>query len=218
MRSLDRVRRHFERDAQRFNAIYSDRKPLLQRIVDGQRHVVVERFSLIQNLAPLPGRRWTALDVGCGPGRYAIALAEKGAARVLGVDVAPAMIELARREAATAGKDDVCEFVVSSFADFQTDERFDVVVATGYFDYLEAPEGDVEKMVRVCRGRIFASFPKRLDWRVPLRKARFALVGGYVRFYNEPEVRRLFATAGLAADRLALIDLGRDWIAVARTP
>jgi 2-polyprenyl-3-methyl-5-hydroxy-6-metoxy-1,4-benzoquinol methylase len=210
------VRRHFERDAQRFDAIYSDRKPLLQRIVDRQRRVVVERFNLIQNLAPLPGR-WTALDVGCGPGRYAIALAKNGAARVLGVDVASAMIELARREATIAGAADVCEFVLSSFADFRTDERFDVVVATGYFDYLEAPARDVEKMVRACRGRVFASFPKRFDWRVPVRKARFALAGGYVRFYDEHEVRRLFATVGLAADHLSLIDLGRDWIAVART-
>lgn len=216
MRSLDRVRRHFERDARRFDAIYSERKPLVQQIVDSQRRVVVERFSLIQNLAPLPGR-WTALDVGCGPGRYSIALAESGAARVLGVDVASAMIALARRQAATAGKTDVCEFVVTSFADFHTDERFDVVVATGYFDYVESPAKDVAKMVQACRGRIFASFPKRLDWRVPLRKARFALVGGYVRFYDESEVRRLFAAAGLAADRLSLIDLGRDWIAVART-
>lgn len=216
MRSLDRVRRHFERDAQRFDSIYDARKPLLHRLVDSQRHVVVERFNLIQNLAPLQGR-WSALDVGCGPGRYAIALAAQGAARVLGIDVAPAMIELARRQAATSSKGQACEFVTSSFADFHVDELFDVVVATGYFDYLEDPAGDVAKMVHACKGRIFASFPKRFDWRVPLRKARFALVGGYVRFYGESEVRRLFTDAGVPSDRLSLIDLGRDWIAVART-
>jgi 2-polyprenyl-3-methyl-5-hydroxy-6-metoxy-1,4-benzoquinol methylase len=215
VRSLDRVRRHFERDAQRFDAIYEDRKPLLQRLVDRQRRVVVERFNLIKNLAPVPGR-WTALDVGCGPGRYAIALADLGAVRVLGVDVAPAMIDLAVREANSAGRAKVCEFIVSSFAEFRTNEQFDVVVATGYFDYLEHPAADVEKMVAACRGRIFASFPKRSDWRVPLRKARFRLVGGYVRFYSEPEVKRLFAAAGVGPERLSLIDLGRDWIAVAR--
>jgi 2-polyprenyl-3-methyl-5-hydroxy-6-metoxy-1,4-benzoquinol methylase len=216
VKSLDRVRRHFQRDAERFDSIYSDEKSLLHRLVDRQRRVVVERFNLIQNLAPLPGQ-WTALDIGCGPGRYAIAMAGRGAVRVLGVDVAPAMIELARREATKAGKSEVCEFVVSSFADFSTDEKFDVVVATGYFDYLEAPSADVEKMVRASRGRVFASFPKRFDWRVPLRKARFSLMGGYVRFYDEHEVRRLFSAAGLRRDRLSLIDLGRDWIAVALT-
>jgi 2-polyprenyl-3-methyl-5-hydroxy-6-metoxy-1,4-benzoquinol methylase len=216
VKSIDRVRRHFNRDSQRFDAIYSDRKPLLHRLVDSQRRVVVERFNLIQNLAPLPGR-WTVLDVGCGPGRYAIALADKGAARVLGVDVAPAMIDLARREAANAGRSDVCEFVVSSFDDFHTAERFDVVVATGYFDYLETPGSDIQKMVQACSGRIFASFPKRFDWRVPLRKARFALGGGFVRFYDERQVRGLFDAAGVDVDRLSLIDLGRDWIAVART-
>lgn len=215
MSSRDRVRRHFDRDAERFDAIYSKSKPLLQRIVDRQRRVVIARFELIRNLAPLPGS-WSVLDAGCGSGRYAVALAQEGASRVVGVDVAPAMIDLARREAERAGVGARCIFQVSAFADFTTNETFDVVVATGYFDYVESPQADVDRMVHVCSGRIFASFPKRLDWRVPLRKARFALIGGYVRFYSEREIREVFARAGLARGRLSLIDLGRDWLAVAR--
>src|SRR2546428_10618175 len=130
MSSLDRVRKHFERDAARFDAIYEHRKPLLLRVIDSQRHVVVERFRLITNLAPVPGS-WSVLDVGCGPGRYAIALARAGAARVLGVDLAPAMVSLAKREAARAGVDAKCEFRVASFVSFSATETFDVVVATG---------------------------------------------------------------------------------------
>jgi SAM-dependent methyltransferase len=216
VKSHDRVKRHFERDAERFDAVYTDRKPLLQRVVDSQRRVVVERFELIQNLAPLPGR-WSMLDIGCGSGRYAVALAGTGAVRVVGVDVAPAMIDIARREAHEAGVGEICEFFVSSFAGFRTSERFDVAVATGYFDYIERPEDDVQKMIALCAVRAFASFPKRLDWRVPLRKARFSLTGGYVRFYGKSEVRELFRRAGIRDQRLSLIDLGRDWIAVART-
>ena len=49
------------------------------------------------------------------------------------------MIELARRQAAQAGVADRCEFHTSAFLDFQTAEKFDVVVATGYMDYLEDP-------------------------------------------------------------------------------
>ena len=216
MSSLDRVRKHFDKDAERFDAIYEDRKPFLQRLVDRQRRVVVERFDLVRNLAPIPGA-WSVLDVGCGSGRYAVALALEGATRVVGVDVSPNMIGLAQADAQRLGIESRCAFHVSAFADFTTDETFDVSVATGYFDYLEQPQADVDKMLAVTKGRVFASFPKRLDWRVPLRKARFALIGGYVRFYGEGEVRELFRRGGLPTERLSLIDLGRDWMAVART-
>jgi SAM-dependent methyltransferase len=216
MRSRDLVRSWFEREARRFDAIYEARKPLPQRLVDRLfRNVVLERHRLITALAPLPGS-WSALDVGCGPGRYALALAQAGAGRVLGVDAAPAMVELARQAAARAGLAGRCEFVVAPFLELKNQEAFDVVVATGYFDYLEQPGPELARMLRQCRGRVFATFPRRYEWRAPLRKLRFLLGGGFVRFYSAREVRRLFAEAGVGEDRLALVDLGRDLLAVAR--
>ena len=216
MKSLDLVRNYFNREAERFDAIYEERKPLLERLIDRTfRSVVVERFHLICNLAPTPGP-WTVLDAGCGSGRYALALAAAGAARVVGVDVAATMIELARRQAAQAGVADRCEFHTSAFLDFQTAEKFDVVVATGYMDYLEDPLPHLKAMVNMCRGRLFISVPKRMEYRVPMRKARFAYEGGYVRFYGKHEFESLAQAAGVAPDRLSMIDLGRDWIAVMR--
>ncbi|MBD3349284.1 MAG: methyltransferase domain-containing protein [Candidatus Eisenbacteria bacterium] len=178
------------------------------------RRVVVERFRLICNLAPLPCE-WKALDVGCGSGRYALELAGRGASRVLGVDFAGEMIRIAEEEAVTRGVAERCEFRVEPFRDLSTDETFDVVVATGYFDYIEDPSVDLALMVNRCRGRIFASFPKRWEWRVPIRKLRFALSGSFVRFYGRGEVLGLFSAAGIGPERLFLVDLGRDWIAVA---
>src|SRR5262249_43084653 len=154
--------------------------------------------------------------VGCGPGRYAMGLARAGASSVVGVDVSATMIELARQEATRSGVAERCTFHVAPFAEFQSDALFDVVLATGYFDYLEDPAADLEKMVRHCRGRLFASFPKRWELRVPIRKLRFLLAGGFVRFYNRGEVLGLFERAGVGLDRVVLINLGRDWIAVAR--
>jgi 2-polyprenyl-3-methyl-5-hydroxy-6-metoxy-1,4-benzoquinol methylase len=215
MSSLRRVRDYFDRAARRFDAIYERDKPFSQRILDRLfRQVVVERFRLICNLAP-GAHGFSVLDVGCGSGRYAIALAAAGG-RVTGVDVSPAMIELARHEASRAGCADRCCFRVSSFQDFESPESFDVVVATGYFDYLEEPAAELRKMMRHCRGRIFASFPKRWELRAPTRKLRFWLAGGFVRFYARGEIVRLFREAGLPAERLCLIDLGRDVVAVAR--
>ncbi len=216
MNSRELVRNYFDRAARRFDAIYDERKPLAARLVDRLfRRVVVERFHLIVTLAPTtPG--FTVLDVGCGPGRYAVALARAGAGAVVGVDVSQSMIALARAEAERTGCAERCRFTVAPFLDFACQERFDVAVATGYFDYLEDPLPDLAKVVQLCRGRIFATFPKRWEIRVPIRKARFLLAGGFVRFYSRGEVLALFDAAGVGLDRLALVDLGRDLLAVAR--
>lgn len=214
MKSLERVRRYFDREAERFDAIYDDQKGGSQQLVDRLfRTVVIERFKLICNLAPYQGA-WSVLDAGCGSGRYSLALAREGAARVVGVDVAPSMIALAKQEASAAGFASVCEFHTSAFLDFTSDEKFDVVVATGYFDYLEDPLPHLVRMRDRCRGRMFFSIPKRWEWRVPIRKARFAFERGYVRFYSKSDITSLLSAAKIPADRASVIDLGRDYIVV----
>ena len=217
MSSPNRVRSYFDREARRFDAIYENRKPLIQRVMDRFfRGIILRRFQLVCNLAPLPGT-WTVLDIGCGSGRYAVALCRSGASRVVGLDVAPAMVELARREVERAGFAARSEFLLGDFHDYRSEEEFDVVLAMGYFDYLENPLSHLQRMVAVCRGRIFASFPKRWEWRAPTRKLRFLALGSFVRFYSQRQIQSLVAGAGLAPDRAPLIDLGRDWILVART-
>ena len=81
MSSRERVHRYFERDAARFDAIYEGEKPWTQKLVDGVfRSVVLERFRLIVNLAPVPGRG-RVLDVGCGPGPLRGRAGARGAPR-----------------------------------------------------------------------------------------------------------------------------------------
>jgi len=216
MNSSNTVRDHFDRAAARFDAVYKERKPLYQRLIDRLfRRVVVERFRLVCNLAPVPGD-WKVLDAGCGSGRFSLALAAEGASRVVGVDFAEEMIGIARAEADRQGLSAICEFVTTEFRHFSSDEKFEAVVATGYFDYLAEPGVDLALMVGLCSGRIYASFPKRWEWRVPIRKLRFLLSGSFVRFYSKREVLGLFEAARVPPERLSLIDLGRDWLAVAR--
>jgi 2-polyprenyl-3-methyl-5-hydroxy-6-metoxy-1,4-benzoquinol methylase len=161
----------------------------------------------------LPGE-WTVLDVGCGSGRFSVSLALRGAARVCGVDVSERMVSLSRTFAAAHGVADRCEFLATDFLKTSDSERFDVVLTLGYFDYVQDARPHLEKMLRQCRVRLFASFPKRFDFRVPSRFLRIRLAGGFVRFYSRSEVLALLASAKVTPDRFALIDLGRDYFVV----
>ena len=101
------------------------------------------------------------------------------------------MIELARHESIKAGIDARAEFITSAFLDFDSPEPFDLVVAMGYYDYLDDPLPHLEKMLSHCAGQLFVSFPKRWKIRVPYRKMRFWLECGFVRFYSKREVTGL---------------------------
>ncbi len=90
-----KVRDHFDDDAERFDAIYKTEKSFVGRFIDNfWRGVVQKRLELnVAKLQPLAGKK--ILDVGCGSGRFCIAFAKEGAAKVVGVDFAKLMIDIA---------------------------------------------------------------------------------------------------------------------------
>lgn len=72
------------------------------------------------------------LEVGCGPGRLSILLARRHHLHVTGLDLDPAMIELARANAAaTNGEGESPSFAVGDVSALSfPDESFDLVVST----------------------------------------------------------------------------------------
>ncbi len=74
--------------------------------------------------APGPDRPPRVLDAGCGTGRVAVRLAELGY-DVVGCDVDPAMVDVARSEAPDL------DWRVADLATLDLGERFDVVVVAG---------------------------------------------------------------------------------------
>ncbi len=100
------------------------------------------------------------LDVACGTGVVAITAALRGA-RVSALDLSPALLERARRNAEVAGLD--IEFVEGDVEALPwADAQFDVVVSQ--FGHMFAPRPDValREMLRVLRpsGRLaFATWP-----------------------------------------------------------
>ena len=75
-------------------------------------------------------KEMTVLDVGCGAGAYAIALAEK-VCKAVGLDYSPRMIEFAEHTATELGIKNT-EFLIRDWYDYSDhsfDEKFDLVFA-----------------------------------------------------------------------------------------
>ncbi|HEX9969143.1 MAG TPA: class I SAM-dependent methyltransferase, partial [Acidimicrobiales bacterium] len=89
------------------------------------------------------------LDVGCGPGRHAHALAPRGI-DVLGVDISERFVELARRNAPSGALFDVCDARRLPFSD-----EFDAVISLcqGAFGLVGEDDPSVlDGMVRAAKG------------------------------------------------------------------
>lgn len=155
---------------------------------------------------PIAGR--SVLDVGCGPGVYAVELARKGAARVVEIDVSHGMIELARARAGHEHVADRCVFVECDFLTFEEPEPFDYVIALGFMDYVRDPHAVVKKLVVLTGWRAFVSFPASggvLAWQRRLRYRRRT----YLRLYSEADIVELFK--GTEGARWTVERIGRDF-------
>ncbi len=130
--------------------------------------------SLVEFAGVSPGK--ALLDVACGTGVVAVTAARAGA-KVCGLDLSPALLEDAKRNAGVLGAE-----VQFTEGDVETlpypDGSFDVVLSQ--FGHMFAPRPDVamKEMLRVLRpgGRIaFSTWPPEL-----LVGSLFTLVGKYV--------------------------------------
>ncbi len=78
------------------------------------------------------------LDIGCGWGSLAMYLAEHHHARVTGITLSSAQLEVARRRARERGLDDRVEFRLEDYRD--TRGRYDAVVSVGMFEHVGRPQ------------------------------------------------------------------------------
>lgn len=108
----------------------------------------VEAYTLHTLLGDVRGL--AVLDLACGEGIYSRLLRKAGAARVVGVDLSPAMIELARE--AEDQQPLGCEYLVGDAANLDFPGAFDVVLGSYLLNYAES----VEKL-RQFAATIFAS-------------------------------------------------------------
>lgn len=191
----DKVREHFHETAAEFDAIYTGEKGPLGRWLDKKlRWDMYERFRRTVAECGEPGLE--VLDVGCGSGRFSVAVARAGARAVLGLDFAENMLDIARHLAEKEGVGERCRFEVGDFMERKFGRQFDVTLAIGLLDYVADCAPFLRKMRRVSRRKVVATFPRKWTWRAPVRKLRLSLRGCPVYFFTKPQVERLMAEAG----------------------
>jgi SAM-dependent methyltransferase len=189
----ERTQDFFHQYANDFDAIYSTGGGVVDGVINRvfRKSMRLRFLKSMEGCQPVDGA--SVLDVGCGPGHYSITLAQRGAARVVGLDFADGMIELASRHARQAGVGERCSFRTGDFLEFQSSQPFDYVVVMGFMDYMPDPRRIVAKVLSLTSRRAFFSFPAAggvLAWQRKLRyRNRCDLF-----LYTEPQLKELFSS------------------------
>jgi 2-polyprenyl-3-methyl-5-hydroxy-6-metoxy-1,4-benzoquinol methylase len=210
--STDRTQVFFHQYANDFDAIYSNRTGLVNGVLNNlfRKSMKLRYLKTLEGCQPIEGR--TVLDVGCGPGHYAITLAQRGAARVLGIDFAEGMLNVAAGHAQSAGVEGRCEFRQADFLKFTSPEPFDYVILMGFMDYMPDPAKVVGHALSLTRSKAFFSFPVAggvLAWQRKLRyRSRCELY-----MYTRDDIQKLFAPFNAA--RVSIEPIARDFFVTA---
>lgn len=199
----------FHSYAHDFDAIYGTKHTFVNKIVNQffRESMRLRYEKTILGCDPIEGK--TVLDIGCGPGHFAIALAKRGAAEVLGLDFAEGMLDVARRHAEAQGVGDRCQWEYGDFNAHPLRKSFDYCVVCGFMDYMEDPGAVVGKVLAHTNRRAFFSFPADggfLAWQRKLRyKKRCPLY-----LYSHQKIQELFESV---ADKPFKIEpIARDFL------
>ena len=209
----NQVMAHFHKTSKSFDAIYEGNKSVVGRIINRLfRHSIALRFGrVVQEVSQ--DKDATVLDVGCGAGRYAIALAAAGVGKIRGVDFAENMILEAIRRSKEMGLAHMCEFRQIDFSKMPEADTYDYVYAMGVLDYVSDPLSFVAKMHALSRKKTMISFPRRGGFVQWMRKQVFRWIKKCpVYFYTEQDVRNLAEKVG--ATRFSVELLAKDYFLI----
>lgn len=194
MEKKERVQAYFNRQARSFDRLYKNRAGLSWHFNQLVRRPLYRRFELtMEACGDVRGKR--ILDVGCGSGRYVIALAEQGA-EVTGIDFAPNMLTLARELAEERGAAARCQFIQADFLEYDFGTTFDISLAIGVFDYVPHPLAFLKQLCVLTEEKVIFTFPQPGGLRSTQRRLRYWLKGCPLYFHSPESMSDYLAAAG----------------------
>lgn len=207
---LQTIQQLFDDYAEGFNSIYGDSHNRFQRWIDRRfRQSMRLRFErTVASCQPLEEKR--ILDVGCGPGQYSVFLAQHGAREIAGIDIAPRMIELARKLAREKGVPDRCTFLECDFMNYGGTELFDYTIVMGVMDYILEPKPFLQRLMSLTRDHILLSFPNDRGILARQRRWRYKWFSGCIlNMYSQEKLVSLLEE--IASHRYSIEPIARDY-------
>ena len=126
---------------------YDDIAAKYQRAKQQPWRLYLEHYTFFKLLGDVRGK--AVLDLACGEGFYTRFIKRRGASRVVGVDLSPGMIELARRQ---EERDPLgINYLAHDAKHLALDESFDVVVAAYLLNYAQTAAELVTMGVAIVR-------------------------------------------------------------------
>jgi 2-polyprenyl-3-methyl-5-hydroxy-6-metoxy-1,4-benzoquinol methylase len=185
-----------------FDAIYTGKKSLIGRGLDRWlRRDIYQRYEWVMRESgsspDLSGM--TICDIGCGSGRFVATLAKRGAL-VTGLDFAPEMLKLSAQLVEKEGVTDRCKFVLSDVLDWKTDQKFDQVIAIGFWDYVADPLPRLKVIRGITKKTFLSAWPRAATLRASIRKVRLKADGCPCYFFTQAEAEDYLKRAGFRVD------------------
>lgn len=145
LQGQDKVNAYFDTQSSFWKNIYSGTNVYAE--IHRDRHATVLNWIVELGL-PADSQ---VLEVGCGAGNLALALAQRGL-RVHAVDSSEAMVEQARQLAATSDAGDRLSVGPASIYELPFDDNsMDLVIAIGVIPWIEHPNSAMHEMARVTK-------------------------------------------------------------------
>jgi len=125
---MEHVKRHFENEAQEFDAIILRLIPYYEQMLD----------ALVAAIPFDPSQPTRVVDLGCGTGTVAQRIKDRYPhARITCVDIAEKMLDIAR---AKLGEADEMRYQCANFEHYEFDAAYDVVVSSLALHHLVSDE------------------------------------------------------------------------------
>jgi 2-polyprenyl-3-methyl-5-hydroxy-6-metoxy-1,4-benzoquinol methylase len=213
-RNLNMVKDFFSGYAGKWDSLYgkNNKKDPISRFTDNVlRRVIKVRFVKTLEIVKSHGCK-SVLDVGCGSGRYVLEFAREGL-QVHGIDFANEMLEIANESLKREALENRASLNQISWQEFEVKQKFDAIVAIGFFDYQEDPASALLKMVQASNKLVIASFPKSSGFLAFQRRIRYQLRKCPLWMYSKRDIEKLILKLDNQKSA-SILNLGRDYLLV----